>query len=151
MKRRSARRRSATSWRIWRTAATCISRIHRRAGCPRRRPIVFLRRRSPRRQRSVWKTAPGFGANSPPLSKTVLEHARLWLLPDGRVVVVLISPGGATRDKVLRPPRTFTQQELDATAEFLNRQYSGWTLEAIRTDLLTKLATERERYEGLLR
>jgi heat-inducible transcriptional repressor len=88
---------------------------------------------------------------SPPLSKTVLEHARLWLLPDGRVVVVLISPGGATRDKVLRPPRTFTQQELDATAEFLNRQYSGWTLEAIRTDLLTKLATERERYEGLLR
>src|SRR5437016_1284227 len=88
---------------------------------------------------------------SPPLSKTVLEHVRLWLLPDGRVVVVLISPGGLTRDKVLRPPRTFTQQELDVTAEFLNRQYSGWTLEAIRTDLLTKLATEREQYEGLLR
>jgi heat-inducible transcriptional repressor len=88
---------------------------------------------------------------SPPLSKTVLEHARLWLLPDGRVVVVLISPGGATRDKVLRPPRTFTQQELDVTAEFLNRHYSGWTLEAIRSDLLTKLATERERYERLLR
>ena len=40
---------------------------------------------------------------SPPLSKTVLEHARMWLLPDGRVVVVLISPGGKTRDKVLQP------------------------------------------------
>src|SRR5215475_2523375 len=88
---------------------------------------------------------------SPPLSKAVLEYARLWLLPDGRVVVVLISPGGATRDKVLRPPRTFTQQELDATADFLNRLYSGWTLEAIRSDLLQKLATEREQYEGLLR
>jgi len=36
---------------------------------------------------------------SPPLGKTVLEHARMWLLPDGRVVVVLISPGGNTRDK----------------------------------------------------
>jgi len=66
-------------------------------------------------------------------------------------VVVLVSPGGATRDKVLRPPRIFTQQELDATAEFLNRQYSGWTLEGIRSDLLVKLATESERYEGLLR
>jgi heat-inducible transcriptional repressor len=88
---------------------------------------------------------------SPPLGKTVLEHARLWLLPDGRVVVVLISPGGVTRDKVLRPPRMFTQQELDVTAEFLNRQYSGWTLEAIRADLLAKLAQEREQYEGLLR
>src|SRR6516225_2393733 len=88
---------------------------------------------------------------SPPLSKTVLEHARLWLLPDGRVVVVLISPGGKTRDKILRPSRHFTQSELDATADFLNRHYSGWTLEAIRADLLQKLAAERERYDTIAR
>src|SRR6202035_690626 len=87
---------------------------------------------------------------SPPLGKTVLEHARMWLLPDGRVVVVLISPGGNTRDKILRPSRLFTQGELDATGEFLNRHYSGWTLEAIRGDLLQKLANERERYEGIV-
>jgi heat-inducible transcriptional repressor len=86
---------------------------------------------------------------SPPLRRAVLEHARMWLLPDGRVVVVLISPGGSTRDKILRPGRSFTQVELDATAEFLNRNYSGWTLDVIRTDLLQKLATERERYETL--
>src|SRR6201993_2225505 len=88
---------------------------------------------------------------SPPLRRAVLEHARMWLLPDGRVVVVLISPGGNTRDKILRPARLFTQQELDATADFLNSHYTGWTLEAIRTDLLQKLATERERYEGIAR
>src|SRR5579864_7313814 len=88
---------------------------------------------------------------SPPLSKTVLEHARMWLLPDGRVVVVLISPGGNTRDKILRPSRLFTQTELDATADFLNRHYSGWTLEAIRADLLQKLATERKRYDVVAR
>src|SRR6202165_915118 len=87
---------------------------------------------------------------SPPMGKTVLEHARMWLLPDGRVVVVLISPGGNTRDKVLRPNRRFSQAELDATAEFLNRHYSGWTLEAIRSDLLQKLATEGEPYEGIV-
>jgi len=84
------------------------------------------------------------------MGKTVIEHARMWLLPDGRVVVVLISPGGNTRDKILRPPRPFTQIELDATADFLNRHYSGWTLEAIRGDLLQKLANERERYEGIV-
>jgi len=88
---------------------------------------------------------------SPPLRKTVLEHARMWLIPDGRVVVVLISPGGNTRDKVLRPSRLFTQEELDAIADFLNRHYTGWTLEAIRTDLLQKLATESERYENIAR
>jgi heat-inducible transcriptional repressor len=87
---------------------------------------------------------------APPLGKTVLEHTRMWLLPDGRVVVVLISPGGNTRDKVMRPQRLFTQTELDATADFLNRHYSGWTLEAIRSDLLQKLAGDRERYEGIV-
>lgn len=87
---------------------------------------------------------------SQPLGKTVLEHTRMWLLPDGRVVVVLVSPGGNTRDKILRPHRRFSQPELDATADFLNRHYSGWTLEAIRADLLQKLASERERYEGLI-
>ena len=87
---------------------------------------------------------------SPPMGKTVIEHARMWLLPDARVVVVLISPGGNTRDKILRPARQFTQPELDATADFLNRHYSGWTLEAIRGDLLQKLANERERYEGIV-
>src|ERR1700686_486225 len=86
---------------------------------------------------------------SPPLRRAVLEHARMWLLPHGRVVVVLICPGGNTRDKVLRPSRVFHQAELDATADFLNRNYSGWTLDAIRSDLLQKLATERERYETL--
>jgi len=87
---------------------------------------------------------------SPPLGRTVLEHARMWLLPDGRVVVVLISPGGNTRDKIVRPNRPFAQSELDATADFLNRHYSGWTLEAIRGDLLQKLATDREQYEGII-
>ncbi len=74
----------------------------------------------------------------------------MWLLPDGRVVVVLISHGGVTRDKILRPHRPFSQQELDRIAEFLNQHYAGWTLEAIRGDLLQKLANERERYEGIV-
>jgi heat-inducible transcriptional repressor len=65
---------------------------------------------------------------SPPLGKTVLEHAR----------------------KILRPHRLFSQPELDNIAEFLNQHYAGWTLEAIRGDLLQKLATERQRYESIV-
>ena len=84
------------------------------------------------------------------MGKTVIEHARMWLLPDTRVVVVLISPGGNTRDKILKPARPFTQPELDATADFLNRHYSGWTLAAIREDLLANLAKERQRYDDLI-
>jgi len=72
------------------------------------------------------------------LSKTVLEHARMWLLPDGRVVVVLISPGGNTRDKILAAAPALHAGRTRYTADFLNRHYSGWTLEAIRADAAAK-------------
>jgi heat-inducible transcriptional repressor len=86
---------------------------------------------------------------SPPIAKTVLEYMRFILLPDARVVVVLVSTGGATRDKIIRPERTFNQADLDRTAEYLNRYYVGRTLEAIRAELLAHLAKEQERYDVL--
>jgi heat-inducible transcriptional repressor len=88
---------------------------------------------------------------SPPIAKTVLEHVRFMPLPDGRVVVVLVSTGGATRDKIIRPERVFTQAELDRTADYLNRHYVGRTLEAIRADLAVRVAQEQERYDLLAR
>ncbi|HXN21227.1 MAG TPA: heat-inducible transcriptional repressor HrcA [Candidatus Dormibacteraeota bacterium] len=88
---------------------------------------------------------------SPPLGRTILEHMRFLLLPDGRVVVVLITVGGGARDKILRPERRFTQEELDRTAEYLNGHYKGWTVEAIRSDLVDTLAQERERYDEIVR
>jgi len=84
---------------------------------------------------------------APPFAQTVVEHLRFLLIPEGRVLVVLIAAGGTTRDKVIRPERNFRQDELDRIADHLNRHYSGWTLEAMRTDLQAQLATERERYE----
>jgi heat-inducible transcriptional repressor len=86
---------------------------------------------------------------SPPIGKAVVEHLRFLLLPDARVLAIVIAPGGATRDKVLQTQRPFTQEELDRTAEYLNRHYSGWTLMAIREDLMARLASERERYDEL--
>jgi heat-inducible transcriptional repressor len=88
---------------------------------------------------------------SPPIAKTLLEHIRFVLLPDGRVVVVLVSTGGATRDKIIRPERAFLQPDLDRTADYLNRHYVGRTLEAIRADLLSRLAKEQEQYDLLVR
>jgi heat-inducible transcriptional repressor len=40
---------------------------------------------------------------APPIRRTILEHARMWGLPDGRVVIVLSSPGGSSRDKIVKP------------------------------------------------
>jgi heat-inducible transcriptional repressor len=83
---------------------------------------------------------------SPPISRLVLEHIRFVSLPEGRLLAVLISPGGITRDKVVRLERVFSQDDLDRTADYLNRHYCGWTLDAIRADLLGLIERERERY-----
>jgi heat-inducible transcriptional repressor len=87
---------------------------------------------------------------SPPLSKVVLEHIRFLSLPDGRVLIVLIAKSGIARDKIVRLERALTQSDLDHTAEFLNRQFVGWTLDAIRAQLAQQLTEERARYDQLL-
>jgi len=86
---------------------------------------------------------------TPTLSRTVLEHVRFLLLPDTRLLVVLVSNGGHTRDKVIRIEQSFQQAELDRTAEFLNTQYRGWTLDGIRRHLAETIERDRERYDQL--
>lgn len=86
---------------------------------------------------------------SPPMARSVLEHIRFLALPEGRLLAVLISQHGVTRDKLIRPEQTFSQTELDRTAEYLNRNYAGWTFDAIRAELLARLAQEHERYDNL--
>jgi heat-inducible transcriptional repressor len=83
---------------------------------------------------------------SPPLARSVVEHLRFLLLPDSRVLVVLISGGGLARDKLIRPERAFLQEDLDRIATYLNQHYTGWTLEAMRADLRKQLDRDREQY-----
>jgi heat-inducible transcriptional repressor len=83
---------------------------------------------------------------SPPLAQSAVEHVRFLLLPENRVLVVLITAGGVTRDKVIRPERGFSQEDLDRVSDHVNRHYAGWTLEAIRADLRSQVERDRERY-----
>lgn len=86
---------------------------------------------------------------SPPLAQSVVEHLRFLLLPDHRVLVVLVTAGGLTRDKLIRPERVFREEELNRIADYLNQHYHGWTLEAMRADLRIQVERDRERYGKL--
>lgn len=86
---------------------------------------------------------------SPPLASSVVEHVRFLLVPDQRVLVVLVITGGTTRDKLIRPTRSFRQEDLDRVADYLNRHYSGWTLEGMRAELRLQVERDRERYGQL--
>jgi len=86
---------------------------------------------------------------TPPINRTVMEHIHFLLLPDGRLLVVLVSGGGITRDKVVRFEHNFTQADLDRTANYVNAHYKGRTLDDIRTDLVQRIDSDRERYDKL--
>jgi heat-inducible transcriptional repressor len=83
---------------------------------------------------------------SPPLASSVVEHLRFLVVPDNRVLVVLVTTGGLTRDKVIHPERNFRQEDLDRISSYLNRHYVGWTLAAMRTDLNAQVERDREQY-----
>lgn len=83
---------------------------------------------------------------SPPLARSAIEHIRFLLMPDGGVLVILVSEGGRTRDKIIRTDTAFSQPELDRIAGDLNGHYPGWTIEAIRADLSRRLERDQDSY-----
>lgn len=86
---------------------------------------------------------------SPPLARMVVEHVRFLGVPDQRILVVLVTTGGATRDKLIRPERNISQEELDRVSSYLNGHYAGWTLEDMRGDLQRQVERDREQYGRL--
>jgi heat-inducible transcriptional repressor len=86
---------------------------------------------------------------SPPLSRSVVEHLRFLIVPENRVLVILVTTGGLTRDKLIRSERPFRQEDLDRVSAYLNRHYVGWTLEAMRADLRDQVERDREEYGRL--
>jgi heat-inducible transcriptional repressor len=80
--------------------------------------------------------------------KNALEHVYFSRLGDQKVVAVLVTRSGLVRDRVLR--LDLPQAELDAAARFINENFRGWTMEALRTELARRLEQERSEYDRLM-
>ncbi|MBZ5516446.1 MAG: heat-inducible transcriptional repressor HrcA [Acidobacteriia bacterium] len=75
----------------------------------------------------------------PPLEEKVLEHIKFVRLPDRRVLAVIVSKPDLIENKVIHLEDDFSQEELDRAAEFLNGEFHGWSLRAIRLDIFKRL------------
>jgi heat-inducible transcriptional repressor len=80
--------------------------------------------------------------------KNALEHVYFSRLGDQKVLAVLVTRSGLVRDRVLR--LDLPQAELDAAARFINENFRGWTMEAMRTELARRLEQERSEYDRLM-
>jgi len=75
----------------------------------------------------------------PPLDEKVLEHIKFVKLPERRVLAVIVSKPDLIKNKVIHLDEDFTQEELDRATEFLNGEFHGWSLRAIRVDIFKRL------------
>jgi heat-inducible transcriptional repressor len=80
--------------------------------------------------------------------KNALEHVYFSRLGDQKVLAVLVTRSGLVRDRVLR--LDLPQVDLDAAARFINENFRGWTMEAMRTELARRLEQERSEYDRLM-
>jgi heat-inducible transcriptional repressor len=80
--------------------------------------------------------------------KNALEHVYFSRLGDQKVLAVLVTRSGLVRDRVLR--LELPQSELDAAARFINENFRGWTIEAMRAEIARRLEQERSEYDRLM-
>jgi heat-inducible transcriptional repressor len=87
----------------------------------------------------------------PSLAENGLQHISFVNLPDNRILVAIVSTPNLVQDKVIRLDEKFTQDELDGIARYLNTEFRGKNLRAIRAEIVRRMKEERALYDGLLR
>ncbi|HET6973905.1 MAG TPA: heat-inducible transcriptional repressor HrcA [Pyrinomonadaceae bacterium] len=88
---------------------------------------------------------------SPSLADNRLNHIEFMLLPDHRILVVLVSTANIIHNKVIRVAGDdLTQDDLEHTARYLNTEFSGKSLLAIRTEIVELMKEEKALYDRLL-
>src|SRR6266436_8128268 len=80
--------------------------------------------------------------------RNALEHVYFSRLGDQKVLAVVVTRSGVVRDRVLR--LDLPQADLDAAARFINGNFHGWTLEAVRSEIARRLEQERSEYDRLM-
>ena len=81
-------------------------------------------------------------------TRNALEHVYFSRLGDQKVLAVLVTRSGLVRDRVLR--LDLKQDELDLAARYINENFRGWTMEAMRNELARRIEQERSEYDRLM-
>ena len=87
---------------------------------------------------------------SPGIAHNVIKHIDFVRLSDGRILVITVSRAGLVQDRLVRIDEDLSQDELNHTANYVNANFSGLSLWAIRAELLRRLSEEQALYDRLL-
>lgn len=87
---------------------------------------------------------------SPSLADNRLQHIEFLQLADNRILVVLVSAPNIVHNKIIRIEEHLSQEELEQTARYLNIEFGGKSLLAIRAEIIEMMSEEKALYDKLL-
>jgi len=79
-----------------------------------------------------------------------LEHVHFSRVSAQKILAVVVMRSGLVRDRVLLLEQDLLQAELDTAARYINENFHGWTIEALRTELARRIEQERSEYDRLM-
>src|ERR1051325_8063965 len=88
---------------------------------------------------------------SPSLAENRLSHIEFVQLSDKRILVVLVTGANTIHNKIIRLADNLSEEELEETAGYLNTEFAGKSLLAIRAEILEMMREEKALYDRLLR
>jgi heat-inducible transcriptional repressor len=86
-----------------------------------------------------------------PASAQALNQIELVRLSEGRVLMVVVTSDGLVHNQVAYLHEPVSQDDLASIRNYVNANFAGWSLSAIRTELDQLLHEDRALYDGLLR
>src|SRR5215216_238441 len=87
---------------------------------------------------------------SPSLANDRLQHIEFVNLSDNRILVVLVSAPNIVHNRIIRLKVSFTREELEKTANYLNAEFVGKSLSEIRSAILHLMHEEKALFDRLL-
>ena len=85
-----------------------------------------------------------------PRSNPALDRLELVALPDNRVLMVVMTRDHQVRNRVVLLDEAVTSDDLISIKNYVNRNFEGWALEAVRRELSQRLAQAEATYDAVL-
>ncbi len=85
-----------------------------------------------------------------PRRTSVFRHIEFLSLSERRVLVIIVSPEGDVQNRIIHTQAAFTQTQLLEAANFLNANYAGLAMEAVRERLKTEVDMLRGEIASLM-
>ena len=86
----------------------------------------------------------------PRVRQSSLEHIEFITLSGNRILVILVLSNKEIQNRIIHTAKTYSQSQLQRTANYLNSTFRGKDLDTIRTEMLTELRKLKEDVNELM-